>query len=65
MLGTSGENSSDHKVSARNGKQHTKEMRRNVCPDLYYDQTDYQAMELDRNYGRLVSMLENRGGLFI
>ena len=65
MLGASGENTSDHKLSAKNGKHDLKGIRRNVCPDIYYDQTDYQAMELDRNYGKLVNIIENRGGLCI
>ena len=65
MLGASGINASDHKVSAKNGKHNLKGIRKNVCPDIYYDQTDYQALELDHNFSRLVRTIENRGGLFI
>ena len=65
MLGTSEANSSDHSLSAVNVNHNLKGMRKNVCPDLYYDQTDYQAMELDRDYGRVAGTIENRGGLFI
>lgn len=65
MLGTGGPNASDHMVSATNINHDLKKMRKNVSPDIYYDQMDYQALELDRDYGRVAVTFENRGGLCI
>lgn len=62
MLGTGVENANDHNVSAKNINHDLKEMRKNVSPDIYYDQMDYQTLELDRNYGRVAVTFENRGG---
>lgn len=65
MLGTGGANVSDHMVSAKNNNHDLKEMRKNVSPDIYYDQMDYQTLELDRDYGRVAVTFENRGGFSI
>lgn len=31
-------------------------------PDIYYDQTDYPALEFDRNYGKVMKSFEHIGG---